>query len=252
MTWVEFKGIRVHYQETGTAALGQKTLLLIHGAGGSSQSWQKQLSGLQGHLIAVDLPEHGESEGKALDSISAYGEFVWEFSQALRLKRYVLVGHSMGGGIALDFALHHSEVLEGLIIVDSGARLKVNPELLTILARGEHPVGNVQFMFAHNTPVAILEQAAKEMEEVSPSVYLADFQACDRFNILEQVKKIKVPALILCGQEDRMTLPKFSEFLHEEILDSRFVLIPDAGHMAMLEQPELVNQVIREFVGALE
>lgn len=251
MAFVEFKGMRVHYLETGTAAPDQKTLLLIHGAGGSSHTWDKQLSGLQGHLIALDLPGHEESGGEAQASISAYREFVWEFSQALGLKRFVLVGHSMGGGITLDFAQHHSEVLEGMILVDSGARLKVNPETLKVLEQGKHPLGNVQFMFAKNTSGEVLEQAARDMEKVPPSVYYVDFQACDRFNILDQVKDIKVPALILCGQEDRMTLPKFSEFLQNEIAGSQYVIIPRAGHMAMLEQPEIVNQAIREFVGAI-
>ncbi len=251
MPFIDVNGEQIHYQEAGSAEPEQRTILFVHGAGGSSKKWQDQLSKLTGCLIAVDLPGHGKSEGKAQDSVAAYREFVWEFSQALGLSKFVLVGHSMGGGITLDFALHHAEVLEGMIIVDSGARLKVNPETLAVLAEGKHSVGNVKYMFASNTPAQVLEQAARDMEQVPPPVYLADFQACDRFNILDQVKNIKVPTLILCGQEDLMTLPKFSEYLRQEIADSHFVIIPNAGHMAMLEQPEIVNQAIAEFVGAL-
>lgn len=251
MPFVELNGERFHYQEVGTAEAEQRTLLFVHGAGGSARKWEKQLTGLQGHLIALDLPGHGESGGKAQDTVTGYRQFVWEFSQALGLKHFVLIGHSMGGAITLDFALHHPEVLEGIIIVDSGARLKVNPETLTVLAQGKHPVGNVKYMFAKNTPAEVLKQAARDMEQVPPPVYLADFQACDRFNVVDRVKNIKVPALILCGQDDLMTLPKFSEFLQKEIAGSHFVLIPNAGHMAMLEQPEMVNQAIEEFVGGL-
>lgn len=251
MAFVNVLGREIHYEERGVAKPGQKTLLFVHGAGGSAQKWDKQLSGLEGHLLALDLPGHGESAGKAEDSVSAYREFVWQFSQTLGLKQFVLVGHSMGGGITLDFALHHPEVLAGIVVVDSGARLKVNPETLAVLSEGKHPVGNVKYMFARNASPQILEQAARDMVLVPPPVYLADFQACDRFNILDRVTDIKVPALILCGQDDLMTLPKFSEFLQKEIEGSRFILIPNAGHMLMLEKPEIVNQAIGEFVGTL-
>lgn len=251
MPFQEVGGTRIHYQESGSPTAGLETVLFVHGAGSSWKMWEEQLSGIEGYVIALDLPGHGQSEGKAQDSVAAYREFVWQFSQGLGLSRFVLTGHSMGGAITLDLALTHPEVLEGLIIVGSGARLRVNPETLAVLTKGQHALNTIPYMYARSAAAEVLEQAAAEMKQVPPEVYLSDFQACDRFSVFDEVASIQVPALILCGQDDRMTPVKFSEYLNKAMPHSTLVLVPDAGHMVMLERPEVVNQAIRVFLGSL-
>lgn len=251
MPFQEVDGIKIHYRESGSPTRGLQTTLFVHGAGGSWRNWQEQLSGIEGHLFALDLPGHGQSEGKAQNSVAAYRELVRRFSQRLGLRRFVLAGHSMGGAITLDFALAHPEALSGIVLVGSGARLRVKSETLETLAKGQHALDIVRYMYGSSVAAEVLEQAAVEMKQVPPEVYLSDFQACDRFSILDEIASIQVPTLILCGQEDLMTPVKYSEYLKKAIPHSTLALVPDAGHMAMLERPQVVNREIQGFLSAL-
>lgn len=252
MPFLSVQGKTVYYHEGGEFQADRQTLLFIHGAGGTGSKWEHQLTGLKGfNRIALDLPGHGLSGGEAAEEISVYREFVWDFVQAVGLSNFILAGHSMGGAISLDFALTHPDVLAGLIIVDSGARLRVNPQTLEVLSQGNHPLENVKYNYAFNASPEILERAAEEMKAVPTGVYLADFKACDSFNLLGQVQNISLPALVICGLDDQMTPVKFSEYLKKEIANSALVLIPQAGHMAMQEQHELVNQALQDFLSTL-
>jgi len=78
-------------------------------------------------------------------------------------------------------------------------------------------------------------------------VIRGDFLACDRFDVMDRLGKIHCPTLVLCGEEDRLTPPKYSHLLRDSIADAALTVIPDAGHMVMLEQPQQVNRAIEEF-----
>lgn len=239
----------MYYDQNFSFQADLPTLIFVHGAGGSGKKWTYQLEGIQDYnLIALDLPGHGGSEGSAADNIIAYREYVWSFIQALKLKKFVIAGHSMGGGVALELALAYPEALQGLIIVASGARLRVNPAVLDALARGEHPFESLKFSYSPKINPDVLVKAANEMKNVPTDVYLADFMACNELNIMDRVNKISIPTLIICGQDDQMTPPKYSEFLHRELSHSTIARIPDAGHMVMIEKPDLVNAAIIKFL----
>ncbi len=243
---------RIHYHEAGETGRTGRTVVLLHGSGGTGRKWAAQLAGIAGHrIIAPDLPGHGQSEGRARSSVSEYREFVSDLVKLLGLKRFVIGGHSLGGAIALDFALTSPDMLEGVILVGSGGRLRVMPALLETLARGELPVGNLEFSYASSTSRDVLDDAAKEMASVPAGVYLADFQACDRFDVMDRLERITVPTLVICGKEDRMTPVKYSEYLIGRIPNAKLALIPDAGHMAMIEQPAAVNEHIAAFLSSL-
>jgi pimeloyl-ACP methyl ester carboxylesterase len=78
-----------------------------------------------------------------------------------------------------------------------------------------------------------------------------DLRACDTFDLVEQIKAISLPTLVICGTDDLMTPPKYAEYLHEEINGSQLVLIPAAGHMVMLEKPDEVGRSIEAFLEQL-
>ncbi|NMA68340.1 MAG: alpha/beta hydrolase [Desulfitobacterium sp.] len=250
MPYIKIRERNIYYHHNPTP--DGRTILFIHGAGGTGEKWVNQLSGIKDyHLIALDLPGHGLSEGVGSNSIEAYKEFIRQFVQGIGLESFVIAGHSMGGGIAMAFALDYPEILKGLIIVNSGARLKVNPMILERLARGEHPLETVKYSYSLNTSPEVLEGAIEEMKAVPTQILLTDFQACDKFNLMNGVQDIKLPTLVICGQEDRMTPVKYSEYLAQEIPQALLTLIPDAGHMSMLEQPEVVNKAIVNFIQTL-
>ncbi len=252
MPFMTIRNERIYYHQTGENGGAGRTVVLLHGSGGTGQKWAAQLAGIAGHrIIAPDLPGHGQSEGQARGSVAEYREFVSGCVGALGLKRLVIGGHSLGGAIALDFALTCPDLVDGIILVGSGGRLRVKPEILEMLARGERPVGNVEYTYSPSTSKDLLDKAAKEMLDVPARIFLADFMACDSFDVLDRLGSIGVPTLVICGKDDRMTPVKYSEYLSGRIPDAKLVLVPDAGHMAMIEQPREVNEHIAAFIDAL-
>src|SRR5207245_2067455 len=109
---------------------------LIPRTGGTGDVWTRQLEGLAdvARVVAPDLPRHGQSGGAPRASIRECVAFVAGFLDALSVRHVVLGGHSMGGAVAQEFALTYPERVDGLILVGTGARLRVLPRLLELLA----------------------------------------------------------------------------------------------------------------------
>lgn len=253
MAYCQVQGNKTFYTSVYTESIVSKPndtiVLFIHGAGGSSEVWQNQLVRIEGYrLIALDLPGHGRSEGKALSDLKEYRRFIAEFLETLDYHSIVLVGHSMGGGIVLECALAQPEWLKGMVLVDTGARLRVKKEILDQLAQGRLPFDIIPYLYHQDSPPEILEKALEDMKKVSPEVYLADFQACDAFDRSKEIQNLKLPTCILCGDNDRMTPLKYSHVLHEALPESRFQRISLAGHMSMLENSEEVNKALGDFL----
>ncbi len=231
-------------------------VVLVHGAGGTSLHWPPQIRRLPGHrVLAVDLPGHGRSEGVGEQSIAAYAQRLMDWASALRLPPAVWIGHSMGGAIVQHLALHYPEQVAGLGLVGTGARLRVHPLILEGTAKEETFPDTVativQWSFAPQSSARLRELATQRMAETRPSVLHGDFLACDRFDVMDQVAAITCPTLVLCGAEDKMTPPRYAEYLASQIPNARLVIVPNAGHMVMLEQPEAVAQALQEFLATL-
>ena len=250
MPYVTVKGNNIYYESTIGNSL---PIVLVHGAGGSSRRWSEQLSifDRQYSSWAMDLPSHGKSEGSLLSNIKDMTEFIDDFIGALCLGKFILVGHSMGGAIAQEFALQYPEKLRGLILIGTGARLKVSRDILSTLAAGQMPFKDANHLYGSSTSVYKREEAMQEMNEHSPAVYWADFEACDKFDRALNVEQIKVPSLIIVGDEDVMTPVKYSQFLKSNLLNSQLKIIKGAGHMCMQEKPTEVTELIENFINEL-
>jgi pimeloyl-ACP methyl ester carboxylesterase len=110
---------------------GASTLVLVHGAGGTRLHWPAELRRLpEATVYTLDLPSHGRSLGKGCDTIAAYADSVAAFSHAVGIKQAVIVGHSMGSAIAMTMALDFADHVAGLVLIATGARLRVAPTIL--------------------------------------------------------------------------------------------------------------------------
>jgi pimeloyl-ACP methyl ester carboxylesterase len=231
---------------------GRKFLLFIHGAGGGQYTWsyQKGFFEKEFNPIVIELPGHGESGGEGEKEIGKYAEHVYRFLKALNLPKVFLVGHSMGGAIVQTLALTHPDAIKGIVLVGTGAKLKVFPMILNgIMENFEETAEKInQFAFSPKAPPDLIEKGAAGMLLCRPEILHGDFLACDRFDIMKEVEKIDLPALILCGDEDQLTPVKYSQFLHGRIKGSKLEIIPDAGHMVMMESAPAFNEKIREFI----
>ncbi|RME86948.1 MAG: alpha/beta hydrolase [Anaerolineae bacterium] len=231
----------------------QVPVILIHGAGGTCLHWPPEVRRLEGRRVyALDLPGHGKSEGIGKQSIEEYARVVVDFMKALKVRSAVVVGHSMGGAIALTLALKHRRRVHALGLVGTGARLRVAPAILESTASEATFETAVQMItdwaFGPEVSPELKSLAAQRMAETRPTVLHGDFVACDAFDVMDKLGKIRVPTLILCGTEDKLTPPRYSEYLREKIPDSRLVLVKGAGHMVMLEQPATVATALQDFL----
>jgi pimeloyl-ACP methyl ester carboxylesterase len=110
----------------------------------------------------------------------------------------------------------------------------------------------ISWSFSPETDRKIVELARDRLEEVRPGVLHGDFLACDRFDLRKEVGEIEVPAVVLCGEDDQMTPPRYSETLARRIPEARLEIIPGAGHMVMIEQPGRTAELISSFAAGLE
>ncbi len=229
----------------------QDALLFIHGAGGTHRHWGEQLAGLGSvNRYAVDLPGHGRSAGEGRTSIKGYAEVIERLLDTLDLERVSLVGHSMGGAISQYLALEDPGRVQRLVLVGSGARLRVLPALLEALLTDFPSTVDMMRTWAYSTesPPELLDLAREEWVENDPLVVHGDFAACDAFDVMERLGQIRCPTLVLCGEDDKLTPVKYAHYLRDHIPGATLAIIPHAGHMVMMEQPEQVNRAIEEFL----
>jgi pimeloyl-ACP methyl ester carboxylesterase len=202
-------------------------------------------------VIALDLPGHGRSPGPGERSVAAYAQRVLALLDALGVDAAVVAGHSMGGAIALTLALEAKARVAGLVLVGTGARLRVSsavlqasadPALLAQAARGM-----AEWSFGPGVADALLGEFADGLKAVAPGVLHGDFLACDAFDVMGRLGEVSASTLVVCGTEDRLTPPKYSEYLHGNIRGARLERIAGAGHMVMLEAPGQLAAALRAF-----
>ncbi|OGO36906.1 MAG: hypothetical protein A2W35_09870 [Chloroflexi bacterium RBG_16_57_11] len=231
-------------------------VVLIHGAGGTHLYWPTEIRRLPGyHVYAPDLPGHGNSGGRGMQTIGAYTRALVSWLDALDLHSSVLIGHSMGSAIALSLALDHPRRVLGLGLVGAGARLRVSPELLEQISNQTTFAGGVAAIisrsFSPHAPERLVALATRRMAETRASVLYGDFLACDDFDVRDRLVELRQPTLILCGADDQMTPARYAQFLACGVKNAVLNVIPNAGHMVMLEQPLAVASSISEFVSSI-
>lgn len=248
----------IYYQQhEDTTDQDEPGLVFIHGAGGNHLYWPFNLRRLPGcRVYAVDLPGHGRSGGPGQRTIAGYGERIVQWLQAIHLRRIVFVGHSMGSAIALWLALEAPQQVGGLVLIGAAAELKVNPALIASAANPANFSQTVEtvihWSFSHQTPSQLTRLATRRMLEASPSLLQGDFLACDSFNVQARLPEIHCPTLVVCGEEDKMTPPISARSLAENIAGASLEIIPSAGHMAMIEQPQAVEQILVDFLSVFK
>ncbi len=251
MAYTELQSGRVFYQMMSSQSGARGSLLFLHGAGGSSKKWTRLLdAGMNGwNMVALDLPGHGESSGNPLEQISAYAGTIKEFLEVSALPRpLVIAGHSMGASISLLTALKYPDIVDGLVLIGAGARMSVNKQMLEQLAQGTFDTGFLKISYGPDTPAELLQSELEQIAKVPQRYLYIDFNACDSFDVSEQLGSLAIPVLILIGDKDKMTPLRNSEFLNTNIADSVLKVIPGSGHNLMLEKPQETKLAIQEFL----
>jgi pimeloyl-ACP methyl ester carboxylesterase len=231
------------------------SLVFIHGAGGNWTSWylQRDYFSRDFNCFVMELPGHGAAQGQGAQEVKSYSLWVMGALEELEVTVPFIIGHSMGGAVAMDLALRFPALPKGLVLVGTGARLRVLPRILDEIKEDfVQAVESVcEITFTKDAPEEMLRAATAEMLKTSPDVLHGDFSACDRFDIMKEVAGINTPVLIICGDQDALTPVKYSRYLAERIAGSRLEVIEGAGHMVMLERPEQFNKKVEAFVRSI-
>jgi pimeloyl-ACP methyl ester carboxylesterase len=227
-------------------------VVLIHGAGGSSVVWMNVVKRLapRRRALALDLPGHGQSDPWHAGSIDLYRDAVGTVCAELGVTKAILVGHSMGGAIALRCALAWPERVAALVLVCSGARMKVAPAVVAALADPKNEVGQwmAQVAFSPSTPRDLVDQWTAVSFESGRETMLADLRACDGWDLRPDLPKIKTPTLAIGAADDLLLPPKLTLEAARELPNARALVLPHAGHMAHLEQPDAFHAALDPFL----
>jgi pimeloyl-ACP methyl ester carboxylesterase len=246
----------LYFQAYHAEDIQRKALVLIHGAGGDHLSWPPGLRRMAGYRVyAPDLPGHGKSTGHGLQRVEALGEILKNWIYEIGLANIYLCGHSMGGAIALWLAIEDPDLVHGLALIGTGATLPVNLSLIEDAASTNGYITAVdkicRWSFHPNTNPKLVQSIREQMLKTRPTVLGADFRACDAYDLSGRLDQVQAPTLILVGEDDKRTPLRLSEELTAGIKNAELEVIPDTGHMVVLEKPKWVGERIKSFLDGL-
>jgi pimeloyl-ACP methyl ester carboxylesterase len=278
---VSFKTVTLHGREIGYLGCGEgPVLLLIHGMAGTCENWRDVIEPLARHhtVIAPDLPGHGLSTGGPGDySLGNLASGLRDLLLVLGHERATLVGHSLGGGISMQFAYQFPEMVERLALVSSGGLgLEVSPVLraaalpgadlfIAATANAGQKIGSAigrGLSKAGMRPAADVAEVARGYgslaEPAHRKAFLATLRsvvgtrgqsvsATDRFYLAEEV-----PMLILWGARDPIIPVRHGEDAHSALPGSKLEIFEGAGHMPQIEQPLRFIGVLERFLNETE
>jgi pimeloyl-ACP methyl ester carboxylesterase len=269
---ITLHGRQVTYAQAGSGPV----LLLIHGIAGNFENWQEVFEPLARHhtVVAPDLPGHGRSAPGAGDySIGAFAAGLRDLLIALGHERATLVGQSLGGGIAMQFAYQFPEMTERLVLVSSGG---LGPEVTPVLRAAALPGANL-FIAATAAPAssvgsalarglaaiglrpnADLAEVARGYASLADPDRRAAFLATVRSVIGTSGQRVHagdrlylaegVPVLIIWGERDSLIPVHHGEHAHQAIPGSRLEVFEGIGHLPQLEAPARFVAVLEQFL----
>lgn len=252
-------GVGIRYADTGNWS--KKSVLLVHGLGGSIESWTKNIDAISRthRVVACDLPGFGLSDKpeKASYTIQYYCDFVAALAKKLDLRGLTLVGSSLGGQIAAEVAIQYPEIASKLVLISPAGALpfsfKGTPALRNYIriskARSIEQVKEA-LMSVDGKPVDD-EYAQFAFERLSmpgaKRAILSALKGSARAKRLSgRLSKITAPTLLLWGKEDQMIPVKFIQpFM--KMKNCRIILLENCGHRPHAERPELFNRIVNDF-----
>jgi pimeloyl-ACP methyl ester carboxylesterase len=255
---IEEKKLEVLGVETNYKIGGEGTpFLILHGWGGSSDSWKKVIEILEREnikVIAPDFPGFGKSKTPPQAwALQNFVDWLKEFLEKLKIEKFFLLGHSFGGRVAIKFSLSFPEKIKALILVNSaGIKQKWGPKEILIfylallgnaffaksfLRRFKDKARNLFYRFFRDRDYG---RAKEQMKETMKKVIEED--------LLPVLDKIKVKTFIIWGEKDNIVPLKFGKIFKEKIKNSELIIFPKVRHSPHLEIPEEFSKKLIEIL----
>lgn len=232
-------------------------IVFVHGWMDDCTLWNAQVEyfSKKYKVIIYDHRGHGRSD-KPKDeySIQTLANDLHSLLQVLDLEQVTLVGHSMGGMAALQFVLDHPDNVSKLVLIGATAKTSRSLRVFVWILRHLIPYqafakGSIKFK-CYEPPSEPVINAIIECALMTPkhAAFACFTEYTKHYDLRDKVASIKVPTLIVVGAQDKSTPPEMSRYLHNHIEGSQLEIIPDCGHMAHIEKPDELNEVIAEFI----
>ncbi len=237
----------------------KQSLLFIHGSGGNHSLWSYQYGKLHKkyNIVAVNLPGHGSSDGNGEKDVPRYCDWIKTMLSVLDLKDVILIGHSLGAAITLQFAISHPQDIVGMVCIGGGMKMPVNSVFLDFLKTNPPQLPAeitemiCKFSLAKENRTKLSDPLQKSITQSKVEVMYGDLLACNELDLTPHTGKIRLPALIICGAEDKMTPPDLSRQLAANVKNAQLEIIEGAGHMVMLEKPSELNNCLDAFASSI-
>jgi 3-oxoadipate enol-lactonase len=251
-------GYEIGYEEAGS---GEATpIVFLHGVGSDKSVWRPQLAhfGETRRAVAFDYPGYGESdpapEGTTRDD---YASAIISAMHELGIDRAHVCGLSLGGVVAIAMAHADESRCASLILADTFA---AHPDGQAIYDRGIAASGDLRAMAESRVDILLAQPAdptvrievVETMARIDPAAYRIGAEAVWLADQRERAHDIRVPTLVLCGTEDKVTPPPLSRELTHIIPGSRYEAIQGAGHIGNLERPDEFNTLVGAFIRAVD
>jgi pimeloyl-ACP methyl ester carboxylesterase len=263
MPFIEFKSSKIHYVDIDEREDKSKgfSLVFIHGTGSSYSAWDEQLKAFcRSHrVIAIDLSGHGLSEMRDDEKPSIQHGFVQELAaliEKLDLNDFVLIGHSMGGGVAMGYVLVEDfRKPHAMTLVDTHSDLGFSKEMMMglaievaeiLLSKTRMRMTHTQSR-RHNGEDAILQSLPKSMKTIR-----RDLEACDQFDITGKLGDIDIPTFILVGEDDDIFPPHVTKSFEEAFSRADIAVVRGADHSPMTQTPDEFNDLLGKFLNWVE
>jgi pimeloyl-ACP methyl ester carboxylesterase len=237
---------------------GPPDVVLLHGAGGNRDSLAPLGDALAAHglaVVAVSMPGRPGSDPEPVASIAEAADWLAALLRELAPGGTVLLGHSMGGGVAIETVLGTPARVRGLVLAATGARLRVHPKILgaaaEAVAAGNHLADISAAALRPDGPATARSHVLTTHALTPGPTALADWRATDGFDRLDDVGSLDLPVLVVTGEVDRLTPPKYDEYVVEHAPSAELVLLPGAGHWLPVEEAAQVADAVAAFVRRL-
>ncbi|MCC7120884.1 MAG: alpha/beta fold hydrolase [Gammaproteobacteria bacterium] len=255
---------RLAYEALGAGP----TVVFLHGIGGNRTNWREQLDALAPGFRAVAWDARGYGDSDDYDGPLAFPDFG---SDLLRLLDHLdvaqahLVGLSMGGRIALDFYEAHRDRVASLVLCDTFAGYDASithEQREKFIASRKKPLVDdgkeprdiaplvAPTLLSRRAPPAALQRLVDSMAILHKESYIKAIEAMTRYERVADLAAIHVPALVVCGDEDKLTPPAIAHDMVAKIPRARLAILDGAGHLSNIEQPAAFNAVLLAFLRA--
>ena len=232
------------------------SILLMHGSGLTHIVWSlhEQFYASQGfNILSVDLPGHGNSEGPSLKSIEEISDWVKSLMNVLDIKKLIIIGHSQGCLVGIDFAARYPNLINCLVLVAGSYKMPVNQDLIDYAEESDEKAVLLMMKWGYEgskafiggNPVKKIINSSREIREV----LAVDLNACNNYKGgKESLEKINCPTLCIFGDLDKMVPLEVGNKMASMIKNSEKKVINNCGHMIIFEKAFEMRQIVKEFL----